>query len=43
MADSRQNILSRVKHWPTSNIVRFDVDAVSCDYHKLDNRADTDE
>jgi hypothetical protein len=43
MAHFKQDILSRVKHRTTSNITGFDVDAVFCDYHKLDNRADTDE
>jgi hypothetical protein len=43
MAYSKRDILSRVKHRATSNIASFDVDAVFCDYHKLDNRADTGE
>jgi hypothetical protein len=43
MADSRQNILLRVKHRAIANISRFDVDGVFCDYHKLDNSVDTGE
>jgi hypothetical protein len=43
MANSKQNILSRVKHRATSNIARFDIDAVFYDCHMLDRRADIGE
>jgi hypothetical protein len=43
MADSRQNILPRVKHRATPNIAKFDADGVFCDYHKRDNCVDTGE